>query len=105
MTRPYDAVIPCPHCRRPNTYSTAATDPDAQPKPGDIGICWGCMAPAMYEVTPLGVLTLRVLTQEEQAQVKIDPDLAVVLDAMQQSRTPDVAGRRSLRRLNRQKNR
>lgn len=34
--------IPCPWCGRPNELHRCADGTDAAPRPGSVGVCWGC---------------------------------------------------------------
>lgn len=83
-------VIPCPTCGRPNDSHDGAR-PGAEPKPGDLALCWGCAQPAMFTEGPLGDLRLRVCTDDEVAQVMTDPAVLAALAAMAGCRTPDEA--------------
>lgn len=49
----------CPSCGKVNNLHTS-DDADARPEPGDLSICWGCLAPAAF--TSVG---LRKLTEAE----------------------------------------
>lgn len=89
----------CPHCgHRYNTHTCLST-PEATPSPGDVSLCWRCMAPATYEVSPLGVLQLRALTPDEERHVMVAPAVTAAIDARATSTTPSQAVRQTRDRL------
>lgn len=75
--------IECPNCGRVN--DTHAEPGLAAPTSGDIGICWKCREPYIFE------LIGRSLTDEERARLDADPEIASTLTAMRESYTPEEA--------------
>lgn len=77
----------CPHCGRTNDNHDGPTR-DTKPRPGDVSFCWSCRGLAFFDRTPLGVLTLRLPTPEEHAELDADPNVRAALAAAAESYTP-----------------
>jgi hypothetical protein len=43
------APEPCPYCAKTLDADTGATPGGGGPRPGDIGICWGCLEPLVFD--------------------------------------------------------
>jgi hypothetical protein len=43
------APEPCPYCNKTLDADTGATPGAAGPQPGDVGICWGCLSPLIFD--------------------------------------------------------
>lgn len=92
--------VSCPSCgRRLDSHDCLTGAPGAAPADGDVAICWGCRAPAAFQVTPLGVVVLRPLTPGEERDVMVDARVTAALDAMSTSATPHTATHRARERL------
>lgn len=63
----------CPYCSK---NLNAAADPDSKlmlpPKEGDFALCFGCARPSVYQFSPLGEVTLRAATPEEDARCQAE---------------------------------
>ncbi|QOV99542.1 hypothetical protein [Rhodococcus pyridinivorans] len=62
--------VTCPHCHRANDRTTCAdpNNPDAQPNPGDVNLCFNCGGPSIFtEDSP------RLPTEEELEQLLANP--------------------------------
>lgn len=62
------------------------------PEAGDVSVCFTCGALAMYDVDALGLLTLRLPTDAELADLEADPQLQTVRHAIAESYTGEQAG-------------
>lgn len=83
------STVRCPSCGRANTEHESINDPDARtPDDGDLSICWGCRAVAVYETDPL---RLRLPTDAELHKIKRSPGVARALSAMNAHRGPEAA--------------
>lgn len=79
MTAP--TVVPCLQCGHPFDEHSGVTDLRAAPKDGDLSLCWRCAAPAVFTVSPLGVLGLRPPTPAEERELMRHPYIRAALDA------------------------
>ncbi len=77
----------CPTCGCPHNLHRGLAGAD-QPEVGDFTLCWGCQAPAVFELGPLGVLTLRPPTVAEELELARDGRIAAAIDAMRVARSP-----------------
>lgn len=77
-----DAV--CSGCgRRPQVHS-CVEDPGALPEPGDVSMCWRCLAPSVFELSPLGVLVLAPPSVEQERELMTHPALAAAIRAREE---------------------
>lgn len=81
--------VRCPTCGRVNTEHESIDEPRV-PEDGDLSICWKCQAIAVYEANPL---RLRLPTDAELREIKVDPDVTRALSALNIHRGPDAAVR------------
>lgn len=58
-----------------------------QPTEGSIGVCFACGTPAIYTLTPHGVM-LRSPTAAESAVIYARPEMLVILGAFQVADSP-----------------
>lgn len=49
MTIHRSAPEPCPYCDKTLDANTDVTSGGTGPKPGDVGICWGCLRPLVFD--------------------------------------------------------
>lgn len=59
----------CPYCDKTLDADTGATAGGSGPKPGDAGICWGCLRPLVFDEN----LQLRRPTYFEAIEIENDP--------------------------------
>lgn len=59
----------CPYCYKTLNADTGATPGDRGPQPGDVGICWGCLRPLIFDQN----LHRRIPTPAEATEIKGDP--------------------------------
>lgn len=85
----------CPYCGKFLDQHAAAGGTTGSPTEGAIGLCWGCGGAAMFVMNPLGVLTLRPLTTDEELEVGRNVRIARALEAMRSGGTPTVVAARS----------
>ena len=83
--------ICCPSCGRENERHQSIESDALVPGDGDWAICWACASPAVYVVSDLGVLHLRLPTDAEILEIQSDPTIAVALESMRRSDTPSEA--------------
>src|SRR5205823_135015 len=79
-----ERITHCPHCARLNDLHSGA--PGTEPKPGDVGICWGCGGLLVF--TEDGC---RKPTPEERKEFNADPDIRRARAAMRESFYPEQA--------------
>jgi hypothetical protein len=60
---------PCPYCAKTLDADTGATAGGSGPKPGDVGICWGCLRPLVFDEN----MHRRMPTLAEVAEIDRDP--------------------------------
>jgi len=75
----------CPYCGRENDQHRT-DEPDQQPTPGDVSLCWKCGSLAIF--TEDGV---RKPTPEEDAEFSQDPDIKKFRYAVAEALTPTQA--------------
>ena len=63
------APEPCPYCAKTLDADTGATPGGGGPKPGDVGICWGCLRPLVFDQN----LHRRMPTLAELSEIDGDP--------------------------------
>lgn len=80
--------LPCPTCGRVNDAHQGA--PDVVPVNGDVSLCWGCGAAAVF-VDVDGSLALRLPTPAEAAEIDADPEVAAARAAMAAAAYPSQA--------------
>lgn len=69
----------CPHCGK--HIDRQSGHGNTHPKPGDIGICWGCKGLMVFALTPVGLM-LRLPTEEEQRDAATHPQLRTLLKSL-----------------------
>lgn len=78
--------LACPHCGRVNDVH-AGPNPGDMPDAGDVSLCWGCRALAIY--TEAG--GLRVPTDDELEAIMSADQVKSALAAVSESYTPSQA--------------
>jgi hypothetical protein len=66
---------PCPYCGKTLDADSGATPGGAGPRPGDVGICWGCLAPLVFD----GAMHRRKPTPAEAVEIAAHPVIQSVI--------------------------
>ena len=74
----------CQNCGKAFDLASCVTDPDHQPSPGDVSICWGCGTMTRYDEHR----RRRPLTPEEDKYFARDPMIHEIRQLMAESPTP-----------------
>ena len=90
-------TIACPHCAGPLDCHVGVTN-DTPPSDGDFTLCWRCRRVAVYVVGPFG-MTLRVPTEDEEAEIGADPCGALLMSMAMLSGDPVEAAARLRSRM------
>lgn len=61
--------VHCPHCAKPVDASSSLDGKTRRaPRTGDFALCFGCAEPSVYEIGPLGQVSLRKPTADERTE-------------------------------------
>lgn len=71
----------CPYCGKFLDATTSLDSNDA-PSPGDVGICWGCLKPHVFDER----LARRRPTLEETFEIAASPNVQVAITRLRQFR-------------------
>lgn len=80
----FDAI--CPHCGCKQEVHSSF-EADFSPAPGDISVCWRCVQISEYDFD----LSLRLLSDEKQAEVMSSPELQKALFMVRRAKAQSVA--------------
>lgn len=76
------APEPCPYCGKTLDADTGATPGGSGPKPGDVGICWGCLRPLVFDEN----LHRRMPTLDERSEIAGDPIVQGAINHVRRNR-------------------
>jgi hypothetical protein len=79
--------VSCPWCGRTNDRHCNAAGPGPAPKPGDVGICWGCHRAFVFA----DELQARRPTEDEATEIAANDQIRMARAAMRSAARPDEA--------------
>lgn len=92
-------ALACLVCGLRLNRHACVTAPGARPEDGDLSVCWRCTAPAIYTLSPLGVLGLRALTAAEEREAMAGHTVAAILAERRRGRDPVAVAAAAHRRI------